>query len=119
LAFQIRDDLFDFGDNKSGKPAGLDIKEKKLTLPIIYALQQAPKSEGKAIKKLIRSKKSDTEKLSGVLQFVEQFGGMEYARKKMNELRSEAFGILRHLKTNPSASQHLEALVNFVIDRNS
>ncbi|MDA1111486.1 MAG: polyprenyl synthetase family protein [Bacteroidetes bacterium] len=119
LAFQIRDDLFDFGDNKSGKPAGLDIKEKKLTLPIIYALQKAPKSEGKAIKKLIRSKKSDAEKISGVLQFVEQFGGMEYARKKMNALRSEAFEILRHLETNPSASQHLEALVNFIIDRNS
>jgi geranylgeranyl pyrophosphate synthase len=50
---------------------------------------------------------------------VEQYGGMNYARNKMNELRSEAFGILRQLKTNPSASQHLEALVNFVIDRNS
>ncbi|MFZ9754834.1 MAG: polyprenyl synthetase family protein [Bacteroidia bacterium] len=119
LAFQIRDDLFDFGDNKSGKPAGLDIKEKKLTLPIIYALSQAPKSEAKAVKKLIKGKQSDSQKMAGVLAFVEQYGGMDYARNKMNELRNEAFQILRSLKTQESAAAHLEALVNFVIDRNA
>jgi len=117
LAFQIRDDLFDFGDNKSGKPAGIDIKEKKLTLPIIHAFSKAGKSEVRAIKRLIRSKTPDNEKLKQVVEFINQYGGLAYAREKMFALRTEAFALLDDLVPVMSKSEHMRKLVNFVIER--
>ncbi|MFN5217188.1 MAG: polyprenyl synthetase family protein [Sphingomonadales bacterium] len=117
LAFQIRDDLFDFGDNKSGKPAGIDIKEKKLTLPVIYAFSKASASEVRNIKKLIRSKTPDKKKIREVVAFIEQYGGLDYARERMNALRDEAFEILdRAAKPTPNR-EHLRNLVTFVIER--
>lgn len=118
LAFQIRDDLFDFGDNKSGKPAGLDIKEKKLTLPIIYAFSKASPSDVKKIKKLMRSDVNDKQKIADVVEFITIHGGMSYARIKMNEFRDRAFEILESLPANKEHKQTLQHLVNFVIDRN-
>lgn len=117
LAFQIRDDLFDFGENKSGKPAGLDIKEKKLTLPIIHALQNAPAKESTQLRKLIRSKSPDKEKMNRVVDFIRKYDGISYATKKMNQLRSEAFEVLDSLKLDSPYKGHLQELVNFVIDR--
>ncbi len=131
LAFQIRDDLFDFGENKSGKPAGLDIKEKKLTLPIIYALKNAPSDQAKNIRKIIKGSLPDAQKMNLVVDFIRKFGGIEYATNKMNELRNTAFTILEEIRStkilNEEKSQHnnqnelnqLVHLVNFVIDRNS
>lgn len=119
LAFQIRDDLFDFGDNKSGKPAGIDIKEKKLTLPIIYAFSKAPSSEVRRIKKLIRSKMADKEKITNVLAFINQHGGLEYAREKMKALRDQAFDILNEVATPGVYADNMRNLINFVIERNS
>lgn len=116
LAFQIRDDLFDFGDNKSGKPSGIDIKEKKLTLPVIYALAQAPSSERRHIRQVIRSRK-EKEKLQIVLKFIQQYGGLDYARKRMAELRDEAFEILHRVSPESESRNYLQNLVNFVIDR--
>jgi len=118
LAFQIRDDLFDFGDNKSGKPAGLDIKEKKLTLPIIYAFSKASPSDVKKIKKLMRSDVNDKQKIADVVEFITVHGGMSYARIKMNEFRDRAFEILESIPANKEHKQTLQHLVNFVIDRN-
>ncbi len=118
LAFQIRDDLFDFGENKSGKPAGLDIKEKKLTLPIIFAMQQAPSSQTKEIRKIIKGNLPDSKKMNLVIEFIKKYDGIKYATQKMNEFRSQAFEILDSLEANVEHKKQLQILVNFVIDRN-
>jgi octaprenyl-diphosphate synthase len=115
IAFQIRDDLFDFGDNDSGKPSGIDVKEKKLTLPLIYALKQVSPGSAKEMLRLIKSKTSDKEKLARVTVFVNENNGMEYARNVMNQLREEAFALLdNHAVRN---GLDMRALVDFVIDR--
>lgn len=117
LAFQIRDDLFDFGDNESGKPTGIDIREKKLTLPLIYALKQVSSGEAKIILKLIKSNKPDNEKLRLVTQFVQSHGGMDYARDTMNRLRNEAFEAISDFLNRDDAGVNMRKLVDFVIDR--
>lgn len=117
LAFQIRDDLFDFGENKSGKPAGLDIRDKKLTLPIILALQNADYLRRKHIRGVINSKIPDAEKMQKVVAFIHQYGGIQAAYNHMNELRDEAFETLDSIKTNSPYKENLRELVNFVIDR--
>lgn len=117
LAFQIRDDLFDFGENKSGKPAGLDIKDKKLTLPIILALQNASYMRKKYIRSVINSKIPDVEKMQKVITFINEYGGIRAAYDHMNELRDEAFETLDSIKTNSPHKENLRELVNFVIDR--
>ncbi len=117
LAFQIRDDLFDFGENKSGKPAGLDIKDKKLTLPIILALQNADYLRRKHIRSVINSKISDAEKMQKVVAFINEYGGIQAAYTQMNQLREEAFQTLDSIKTNSPYKENLRDLVNFVIDR--
>ncbi len=117
LAFQIRDDLFDFGENKSGKPAGLDIKDKKLTLPIILALQNADYLRRKHIRSIINSKISDAEKMQKVVAFINEYGGIQAAYTQMNQLREEAFQTLDSIKTNSPYKENLRELVNFVIDR--
>ena len=117
LAFQIRDDLFDFGDNKSGKPAGIDIKEKKLTLPLIYAFSQCSGSEVRRIKTLIRSKTPDKKKIAEVVEFINQYGGLVYARNKMTELKNEAFALLEQTAEPGKRREDLLKLVNFVIER--
>ncbi len=119
LAFQIRDDLFDFGDNKSGKPAGIDIKEKKLTLPVIYAFSKSTPAEVREIKRLIRSKTSESRKLQLVLEFINKYGGLDYARTKMQQLRDEAFEILDSTAPESEYRNHMHNLINFVIERNS
>jgi octaprenyl-diphosphate synthase len=117
LAFQIRDDLFDFGDNDSGKPTGIDIREKKLTLPLIYALKQVSSGEAKSILRLIKSDKPDAEKLKLVTAFVSAHGGMDYARETMNRLREEAFEAIRGHLEKQDAEVDMRKLVDFVIDR--
>ncbi len=117
LAFQIRDDLFDFGDNDSGKPTGIDIREKKLTLPLIYALKQVSSGEAKSILRLIKSDKPDAEKLKLVTAFVSAHGGMDYARETMNRLREEAFEAIRGHLEKQNAEVDMRKLVDFVIDR--
>jgi octaprenyl-diphosphate synthase len=115
VAFQIRDDLFDFGDNDSGKPSGIDIKEKKLTLPLIHALKQVSPSSAKEMLKLIKSKTPDKEKLARVTAFVRDNNGMEYARNVMVQLKEEAFVELSNHATRNELD--MRALVDFVIDR--
>ena len=116
IAFQIRDDLFDFGSEDVGKPLGIDIKEKKMTLPLIYALQQAPKKERRKIINIVRRHSEEPEKVREVIEFVRQSGGLEYARKAMIRHKEEAFAILHGFSDSP-ARQSMEALVNFVTDR--
>jgi octaprenyl-diphosphate synthase len=116
MSFQIRDDLFDLGADDVGKPLGIDIKEKKLTLPLIYALQQAPPSEKKRILNLIRRYHDRNDKVREVIDFVRQSGGMEYATRKMMAYRQEAFDILLQFPEGP-VRQALQELVTYVTER--
>ena len=116
IAFQIRDDLFDFGSEDVGKPLGIDIKEKKMTLPLIYALDKAPKKERRRIINIIRRHSNKPEKVKEVIAFVRGSGGLEYAKRAMDEYKADAFKILHEFPESP-ARQSLEALVTFVTDR--
>ncbi|MDX1910245.1 MAG: polyprenyl synthetase family protein [Saprospiraceae bacterium] len=116
MAFQIRDDLFDFGDDDVGKPLGIDIKEKKMTLPLIHALSQADRSERRRIINIVKNESHRPEKVSEVIQFVRQSGGLEYARQAMYRFRQEAFDLLDAAPESP-ARQSLRDLLVFVTER--
>lgn len=116
IAFQIRDDLFDFGAEDVGKPLGIDIKEKKMTLPLIYALSQASSEQKRYILKLIRKHHKDPKRVAEVIEFVRQSGGLEYAREAMYRYRKEAFEILEGFPDN-EARKALYDLVIYVTER--
>lgn len=116
IAFQIRDDLFDFGTNDVGKPLGIDIKEKKMTLPLIHALNRASKKETKHIINLIKRHNTDPEKVKEVIDFVRASEGLTYAKKAMYDYRSQAFELLTIYPDSP-VKQSLQDLVQFVTDR--
>ncbi|MEC3878566.1 polyprenyl synthetase family protein [Parapedobacter sp. 10938] len=117
IAFQIKDDLFDFGIDDVGKPLGNDIKEKKLTLPLIHALKQVGKAEKRRIINLVKNHNEDAQKVAEVIAFVKANGGMEYATAQMLAYQQEAFDILDHLPQN--AYRHgLEQLVRYTTERN-
>ncbi|MFK7950296.1 MAG: polyprenyl synthetase family protein [Saprospiraceae bacterium] len=116
IAFQIRDDLFDFGTDDVGKPLGIDIKEKKMTLPLIYALDNTTRSQKRHIIKLIKNKNEDKAAVAEVIEFVRKSGGLEYAQKAMYDYRKSAFEILDTFENN-EARESLRALVNYVTER--
>lgn len=116
IAFQIRDDLFDYGTDDVGKPLGIDIKEKKMTLPLIYALDQAPKKDRKHVINIIKRYSDQPEKVKEVVDFVRASGGLDYAKTAMLQYRSEAFELLNQFAGTP-ARQSLEDLVVFVTER--
>jgi len=116
IAFQIRDDLFDFGDQDIGKPLGIDIKEKKMTLPLIYALKHAPESQRRHIIQLIRRHSHDPAKVREVIAFVRQSGGLEYGQQAMIDYRRQAFELLDQFPDG-DARQALLDLVTYVTDR--
>lgn len=111
IAFQIKDDLFDYGEEGTGKPVGIDIKEKKLTLPIIYSLNQAENAERKKIISIIRGYKSDKAQLKYVVDFVHRTGGIRYAEERMNNFQQEAFDILNSFSPSP----YRDSLQNLVL----
>ncbi|UZD20981.1 polyprenyl synthetase family protein [Algoriphagus halophytocola] len=116
MAFQIKDDLFDYGDDEIGKPVGIDIKEKKMTLPLIFALQKADWLEKKKIINLIRNRSEDKKAVNQVISFVKKSGGLEYAKTIMDRFYAEALDIL---KTFPESDYKtsLEGLVSYTIER--
>ncbi len=116
IAFQIKDDLFDFGEDDIGKPTGIDIREKKLTLPLIYALQHADKSTRRAITHIIRKENTDEKKVAEVIDFVRESGGLRYAIQKMEEYRQKALDLLEEMPDNPCRNS-LKELVYYVTDR--
>ena len=116
IAFQIRDDLFDFGTDDVGKPLGIDIKEKKMTLPLIFALNQATRSDKKRIINIIKRHNQKADKVKEVIEFVRASGGLEYAQRAMGDYKDEAFQLLHRFPESPSRTS-LEQLVNFVTDR--
>lgn len=116
MAFQIRDDLFDYGTANIGKPTGIDIKEKKMTLPLIYALNHATRSEKKRIIYIIKNKSNDKRKVREVIDFVMESGGIEYTRDKMFEFQEEALNLL-HTFPLSDARTGLEQLIRFTTER--
>lgn len=116
IAFQIRDDLFDFGVEDIGKPTGIDIKEKKMTLPLIYALDHASRRDKKRIINIIKRHNEDKVKVAEVIQFVNASGGIQYARDAMNRYRQEAFDILNTFPESETRTSLFD-LVNFVTER--
>ena len=116
MAFQIKDDLFDYENAAIGKPTGIDIRERKMTLPVIYALKQSSSSEVATIKKMISDSEKKSTNVKKVIEFVVAKGGIDYATKKMNDFLSEAIAIL---KTYPDSvyRNSLEQLLAFTISR--
>jgi len=116
MAFQIKDDLFDYGEDEIGKPLGIDIKEKKMTLPLIYALNHASWLEKKKIIYLIRNKNEDKKAVNQVIDFVKKSGGMDYATQVMNTYFEEALDLLKEFPESEYKTS-LEALVRYTIER--
>lgn len=116
IAFQIKDDLFDFGVDDVGKPKGIDIKEKKVTLPLIYALNKASKADKKRIINLVKNHQDDPDKINQIIEFVHQSGGLAYAEEKMLNYQAQAFEILNTFPTSDS-KLGLEQLVRFTTER--
>lgn len=116
IAFQIKDDLFDYSSDNVGKPTGNDIKEKKLTLPLIYTLNNTDKKTRKEIIYIIKNKNTDREKVNWVISKVNEAGGIQYATDKMNEYKQAALDILHQFPESP-IRKGLEDLVLYVTDR--
>ena len=116
IAFQIKDDLFDYGTEKIGKPTGNDIKEKKLTLPLIYTLNKVDKTTRKKLIYILKNENKNPASVKFVITTVVENGGIKYAENKMNEYRDEALRIL-HQFNNTDVRTALEELVRYTTDR--
>lgn len=119
IAFQIKDDLFDYGDGSNiGKPTGIDIKEKKMTLPLIYALNNASFFEKRKIINIVKNNNNDPQKVAEVIDFVIKSGGIQYAEQKMNEYKNNAINMLSKFPDSPSKAS-LIGLVKYTTERKS
>jgi octaprenyl-diphosphate synthase len=116
IAFQIKDDLFDYTSQNIGKPTGNDIKEKKLTLPLIYTLNHADKKTRKEIIYIIKNENTRKSKIAYITDAVTSSGGIDYTIAKMNHYKNEALTILHSFPPSP-VRDGFEDLVNFVTDR--
>jgi octaprenyl-diphosphate synthase len=116
MAFQIKDDLFDYASENVGKPTGNDIKEKKLTLPLIYTLNNTDKATRRKIIYIVKNNNNDKKKVQWVIDTVEATGGISYAKEKMNAFKNEALDILHQFPESP-VRQGLEDMVLYVTDR--
>ncbi len=116
IAFQIKDDLFDYGNEKVGKPTGNDIKEKKLTLPLIYTLNNIDKTTRKRLIYILKNENKNPQSVKFVIDKVMENGGMEYATSKMIEYKTAALSIL-HTFPDSSVRKALEELVLYTTDR--
>ncbi len=118
IAFQIKDDLFDYENNKNtGKSNGTDIKESMMTLPLIHILKKLSHAEKKSLLKKIKSKKNNPTHLQKIIATVKQYGGIDYTKSVMFEYRDKAMQILADFDDNPYKTS-LEKLVNFTVERN-
>ncbi|MCX2478927.1 polyprenyl synthetase family protein [Pedobacter sp. MC2016-15] len=116
IAFQIKDDTFDFGTDDVGKPLGIDIKEKKVTLPLIYALNRTSKPEKKKVINLVKNHNDEPVKIQQIIDFVNQNEGVHYAEQKMLQYQQEAFDIL-YTFPESDARTGLEQLVRYTTER--
>lgn len=117
IAFQIRDDLLDYeGNGLTGKIAGNDIKEKKITLPLIHALEQSVDSKKRHILGIVKNRKKSKAEINEVIRFVSDYGGMEYAALKMNQYRDKALAILDSYGES-DVKDSLKEFVNYTTSR--
>ncbi|MEJ6737191.1 MAG: polyprenyl synthetase family protein [Flavobacteriales bacterium] len=118
IAFQIKDDLFDYGSDGEtiGKPTGIDIKEKKMTLPLIYALNNASRSDKNRIIRIVKKHNENKNKVKEVVNFVIETGGIEYTQKAMLNYKDKALAILKDFEQN-EANKALAELVIYTTER--
>ena len=114
IAFQLKDDLFDYGSKKIGKPTGIDIKEKKLTLPLIYALNNSSESKKKWLINSVKNSNDDL--IKDIIIYVNEVGGIDYTQKKINEYYEAAIEDLKYFEDN-EFKESLKKLIKYVIDR--
>jgi len=115
-AFQMKDDLFDYSDAKIGKPTGIDIKEQKMTLPLIHVLNTCSKKEKKWLINSVKNHNKDKKRVKEVIAFVKANGGIEYTTSKMEAYQKDAFNIIKDYPDSPY-KESLILMVNYVIDR--
>ena len=116
MAFQIKDDLFDYTEEAIGKPTGIDIKEQKMTLPLIYALNRAEESERKWLINSIKNHNTDKKRVKEIIAYVKAHGGIERTEAKMQEYQAKALAILAEFPDSPYKKSLLQ-IVNYVIER--
>ncbi|MFI5220539.1 MAG: polyprenyl synthetase family protein [Bacteroidia bacterium] len=117
IAFQIKDDLFDYEKNlKTGKPSGIDIKESKMTLPLIYSLSKAQNSDKRRIINIIKNNNTDDKKVAEVISFVNSTGGIDYAKKQMHDFQQKSFELISFFPEN-IFKKSLMDLVRFTTER--
>lgn len=116
MAFQIKDDLFDYGERKIGKPTGIDIKEQKMTLPLIYVLNKAKPKDKKWLINSVKNHNKDKTRVNQVIEFVKDNGGLEYAIEKMRLYQKEALEMLEEYP-NSEYKSSLRTMVDYVIER--
>jgi octaprenyl-diphosphate synthase len=116
IAFQIKDDLFDYGSDSIGKPTGNDIKEKKLTLPLIYTINHADRQTRRKLIYIIKNQNKQADKVREVVEEVKRSGGIEYTEQLMFRYRDEALSILNDFE-NDEVKKGLEELVRYTTDR--
>lgn len=116
MAFQIKDDLFDYGEMEIGKPVGIDIKEKKMTLPLIYALSKSGWMEKRKIISIVKNESDKPRKVKEVIEYVKKSGGLQYAIETMNKFHGEAVELVNNFPDSQYKTSLLQ-LVQFTIDR--
>lgn len=116
MAFQIKDDLFDYGEMEIGKPVGIDIREKKMTLPLIHALSKSGWMEKRRVMNIIRNEGGNARKVREVIQYVKDSGGIDYAIRNMNRFHEEALDMLAGFPDSDYKKSLID-LVQFTIDR--
>ncbi len=117
MAFQIKDDIFDYGDSeKIGKPTGNDIRERKMTLPLIHAIQTGSKEVKKELINIVKNHNEEPKKIRRAIQLVVEAGGVKYARKEMMKLKDEAVELIRDVPEN-DAKNALVGLVEYTVYR--
>ncbi len=116
MAFQIKDDLFDYGSKSIGKPIGIDIKEQKMTLPLIYVLNNCSKKDKNWLINSVKNHNKDKKRVNQVIEFVKENGGLDYAVSKMKSFQKEALNILETFPESDYKAS-LKLMVNYVIER--
>lgn len=116
MSFQIKDDLFDYTDQKIGKPTGIDIKEKKMTLPLIYTLNNCSKKEKDWLINSVKKHNNDKKRVSEVIAFVKENGGIEYTKAKMHDYKNKALAILDNYPDS-NYKNSLITMIDYVVER--
>jgi octaprenyl-diphosphate synthase len=116
MAFQIKDDLFDYSEEAIGKPTGIDIKEQKMTLPLIHVLNNCTSKDKKWLINSIKNHNKDKTRVKEVIAFVKDHNGLTYAENKMVQFQQEALSLLENYPDSEFKAA-LTLMVNYVIER--